>query len=236
MKNLIYAIISLLIAWSTVSCDEKLSVDERGILLLNIYNEHTGEPVSNASIIMYNTVDNWAFDQQRLATFISDQNGEVVITDYPEGEYYFDVVKDDMNNWQNPFPHFMENSYINNSFIGISRNINGIVSTTNGRQWAITQVYDENGSDLPLYACLTDNIVTFTKAGAYEMHDMTFDCDSISDFFEASWWGIGDSFMGLIYADVGTTVDLYISELTDNRFVATQFTDTETINYVYERN
>ncbi|WP_421765410.1 hypothetical protein [Ekhidna sp.] len=80
---------------------------------------------------------------------------------------------------------------------------------------------------------MTDNIVNFTKAGAYEMMDQANDCDSIDDFFEASWWGVGEHYMGLVYDDGATVVD--INELTENSFIATEYREQETINYRYER-
>ncbi|MEP0985153.1 hypothetical protein [Ekhidna sp.] len=234
MKKL-FKIITLICLVALSSCTEELEFDTEGILVLNIYDSFTGEPVANANVIAYRSIDDWAFDERRVNIFASDQNGQIVMSKAMEGQYYFDIVAGDRNNWENPIAHYIEDGSIIESYESIHRNINGIVSTTEGRQWQISQVFDDNGSDLPAYECMTDNIVNFTKAGAYEMLDQANDCDSIDDFFEASWWGVGEHYMGLVYDDGATVVELYINELTENSFIATEYREQETINYRYER-
>ncbi len=234
MKNVICSLSIAVYLTLFSSCTEEPDFSSQGILVLNIFDSNSGNPVANAKVIAYRSIDDWAFDERRVDIFISNEEGQVIMAEMREGLYYFDIVVNDKNNWENPLGHYISDGSISESFEGIRRNINGIVSTTEGREWQILRVYDDNGNNLPQYECMTDNIVNFTKAGAYEMHDQNIDCDSIPDFFEASWWGIGEEYIGLIYNDGEAWADLYISQLTNSRFIATEYKGAEIINYEYQ--
>ncbi|WP_424960949.1 hypothetical protein [Ekhidna sp.] len=234
MKKL-YKLFTVICLIALSSCTEELEYDTEGILVLSIYDTFSGEPVVNATVMAYRTIDDWAFDQRRVDVFVSDENGQIIMSKAKSGEYYFDIVSDARNNWEYPMAHHVEDLSIHLSEERIHRNINGIVSTTEGRQWRITRVFDQDGNDLPEYECLTDNIVNFTKAGAYEMHEQLNDCDSIADFFEASWWGVGEHYLGLVYDDGASVKDLHINDLSEQSFIATEYREDVTINYRYER-
>ncbi|MEQ6168694.1 hypothetical protein AAOE16_15970 [Ekhidna sp. MALMAid0563] len=235
MKNLFNYIIITAGFVLTSGCTEELEFESGGILAVSIFDANTGAPIPNANVIAYRTIDDWAFDERRVDIFTTDQKGQFIMAGAKTGEYYFDIVAGMKCNWANPSAHYVEEGSIYQSSEYINENINIVVSSTEGREWRITRVFDEDGVDIPEYSCMTDNTVIFTKAGAYEMQDMSNDCDTIADFFEASWWGVGEHYLGLVYDNGASVKDLYITDLSDQSFIATEYRADETINYRYER-
>ena len=160
----------------------------------------------------------------------------MTLENLPDGEYYFDVISSDKNNWQYPFGHFAEKGLVNNPQVFISYNINGIISDADGENWRITAVADALGNDLssnPQYEHWIDNIQTFTKAGyfASDKNEMGNAAN-----IEGSWWGSG-AFHFAIMLNGFEITDYYVTTLASDSFDAFYHNENfEEIHLHYERN
>lgn len=230
-------IVGLSILLVMCQCDDTIEeFDERGILLVNIRKDWSEELVSNATVKVYKNVDDWAFEVNSIKTMTSDRDGRVTIKGLPEGEYYLDVISEDMSNWQEPYPHFVSDGNINVSDINIDVNFNYFISSASGKTWKITEIQDESGNDLSAehgYNCMIGNNVRFEKAGYYSMDDGTNRCDTLPPFREGSWWGYDMNLYLLTDAGLNTH-EYFIGSFFENYFILTDPQEDGFINYRYE--
>ncbi len=230
----LYVAIALTIVFTR--CNQQLEFDEHGITMVTVRNEWTGEPIPNATVKVYNHIDDWAFEQNHRQILETDANGTVKLKGLSDGDYYLDVVKDGMSNWQNPWGIYVYDGGINIDEIPISVNFNYFISSSAGKDWEITNIYDEVGNDIsddPDFSCMIGNVVHFEKAGYYSMDDGTNRCDDLPQFREASWWGYGQTLSLLINGlDV---YDYQVDYFDDFYFTVFDHSGSTSVKYRYER-
>ncbi len=230
----LYVAIALILAFT--QCNNELEFDEKGITMITIVDEWTWDPVPNATIKVYNHVDDWAFEENLIKTLTADAEGKIKLRDLGDGDYYLDVIKDDMTNWQHPYgvPVYKGDIFIDQ--IAISVNFNYILSSADGKDWEITNTYDEFDNDIsedPNHACMIGNVVHFEKAGYYSMDDGTNRCDNLPQLREASWWGYGQNLSLLLNGmDVK---DYFVHTFYEDHFILIDNSGEEMIKYRYER-
>jgi len=67
------------------------------VIVLEYYDEYA---VANASVVLYNTLDDWDEGLDNfLVEEITDQNGEAIFDDLDEQRYYIDVLEEYHNNY-----------------------------------------------------------------------------------------------------------------------------------------
>ncbi len=230
----IYVAIALILAFA--QCSGELEFDEQGITMVTIVDEWTWEPVPNASVKVYKHEDDWAFEENLIKTLTTNADGQVKLKELNDGDYYLDVIKDDMTNWQNPRGIQVYKGDINIDNIAISHNFNYIISSAKGKDWEITNVYDEFDNDIsddPDHSCMIGNVAHFEKAGYYTMDDGTDRCANLPQFREASWWGYGQNLSLLIN---GVDVkDYFVHTFHEDHFILIDYSGDELIKFRYER-
>ncbi|SNS42427.1 hypothetical protein SAMN05421640_0081 [Ekhidna lutea] len=230
MKNLLITF-SVIISSILPACDTTLSFDERGIMIVEVVNN--GTPQSDVDLTLYRTVDDWAFDENRLGVYKTSENGAVAIPRLDAGEYYIDAVFDNLNNWQTPYALYVEDGTIYHNGVEIHETVDGYISNAEGIAWSISQVLDENGDPHSSRECEINDIVMFTRAGAYERTDINDDCGT--SFVEGSWWGVGTDELWLLLDEGATVIPTTVTSLSYSSFRLTYFIDSEWLTYVFER-
>ncbi|MEQ9220755.1 MAG: prealbumin-like fold domain-containing protein [Cyclobacteriaceae bacterium] len=230
----LYVAIALILAFT--QCSEELEFDENGITMVTVVDEWTGDPIPNASVKVYNHEDDWAFEENLIKTLTTNADGQVKLKELNDGDYYLDVIKDDMTNWQNPRGIQVYKGDINIDNIAIAHNFNYIISSAKGKDWKITNVYDEFDNDIsddPAHSCMIGNVAHFEKAGYYTMDDDTDRCDNLPQFREASWWGYGQNLSLLIN---GVDVkDYFVHTFQEDHFILIDYSGDELIKFRYEQ-
>lgn len=228
MKHLLITMIGAVLLFS---CEDKpLEVEERGIWVISVVDLYGGSAVPNAEVGLYKTVDDWAFDQNQLMDFVTDEDGNIVVPNLTSGEYYFDAVSGQMNNWQSPFPGQIMDGFVNYHTIYVQETIDGYISDVDEVFWEITAVLDENGNNNLSRACEVGDRLSFTRAGAYTRTDTDSNCGE--PFVEGSWWGVGTSFLNLLLEEGAVMVSTQVTALSEESFSFRFEENSETIEYV----
>ncbi|MEP1032366.1 carboxypeptidase-like regulatory domain-containing protein [Ekhidna sp.] len=239
MKNSIfYLITTLLVIVLCTGCEEP-TFESQGILTIMVIDITDGEgtPVSNATIKAYSDIEGWDFETNMKGQYMTDTEGEIVITDLTAGIYYLDIAKDNRNNWQYPLVIEVEDGDINGAYSTIEENLNAYISSASGISWEIVGISDSVGNDLsgnPSYSCAMGNVATFEKTGTYTLQDTGITCDEAS-LVEGSWWGVGINSLMLLLDEGTTVVSHSVFSLQSNSFSATFFKNDEYITYHYEK-
>lgn len=228
MKKLTYIILTCTFAIIT-GCEDEVKFDKRGLISMQVM-DNSGEVVSDATVDIYGSEDDWAFEENLIRTVTTNGQGEVIIGNLPEGTYYFDVRKDNQTNWQDISNITVYDGTISPTWIYISESLHVILSDVDGRDWELVRVTDLQGTDLssdPNYACLTGDILTFTKAGYYGRNDNATTCESgdPSTVPEGSWWAWGRFYLYLLLNDI-EVYEIMVWDISTNHFVG-QFTHEE---------
>lgn len=230
----LYVVIALILAFT--QCNDELEFDEQGITRITVVDEWTGNPISNATVKIYNNVDDWAFEQNLRTTLTTDSKGMIMLRDLNDGDYFLDIVKGNMSNWQYPYGVYVEQGNIYIDQVWLSVNFNFTISSAQGKDWEITKVYDEFDNDIsddPDHSCMIGNVAHFEKAGYYTMDDGTIKCDNLPQFQEASWWGYGQNLSLLIN---GVDVkDYFVHTFHEDHFILIDYSGDELIKFRYER-
>lgn len=228
MKNLtlklIEITIGILVILAFSGCAEE-EVQTNGLVMVEVIEDFSYEYVANAKVTAYRNIDDMAFETNALGTWFTNSNGAIVLNNLSAGTYYFDVEKDNFNNWNYQFenPHYVEDGQITwaTSYIGI--NIYGIISSAQGRSWSVTNISTDWGEDVtndPAYSCLLDDVYLFQKSGYFSIQDGNDQCNpSTSSFREGSWSGWGIEFY-LGYGDGNPEPYFYVMEHSANYFIA----------------
>ena len=200
-------------------------ISQFGVVAISVIDEINYEPVANADVNIYLNVDDMAFEQYSIGRWQTDNNGNLILNDLPRGEYYLDVVKGALNNWNNQFygPLFVENGQINWTSVYISRNIYGLLSSPEGKSWTVTSIANDVGQDLtsdPNYSCLLDNTYYFQKSGFFSLDEGNNLCNSSTPIIsEGSWSGWGVEFFSLGFGEFGPELQYYVTEFSDTHLV-----------------
>ncbi|XOV95269.1 MAG: prealbumin-like fold domain-containing protein [Bacteroidota bacterium] len=229
-------ILNLLVALALTSCEKNIEFQENGITMVTIVDEWTYNPIPNATVKIYKQFDDWAFERNLIKTVKTDSKGQVKFKDLSDGEYYLDVVKDDLSNWQYLWgiPVYRGELYVQD--IPISVNFNYVISSVEGKDWEITNIYDEFDNEIsndPNYACIIGNILHFEKAGYYTMDDGVNQCDTLPQFQEGNWWGYGQNLS--IVTNNSEYHDYFIDPFFDEYFILTDLYTEKPIKFRYER-
>lgn len=215
IRHLVVGIISTIVL---SQCSKPIEgLDKNGMIIFTVRDD-TYEPVENISVTVYRNVDDWAWERNPFTTGTTDEKGEIVIKDLPDGEYYLDVISGNLNNWQYPYGAEAMKGYIINSDIYLHRTINGLISDADGERWKVTRVSRSDNSNVEISNSLWHNkVITFEKSGYFSIEGAE---DPGIEKIEGSWWGWDDSMLSILLDGTFVT-DLYFSEISENSFTAT---------------
>ena len=239
MKNNRYQTLTIvLLIAPLVGCMEELEFSERGIINLEVFDEWTNQKVPYASVRVFRTLDDWAFERNEIAQHTTDKNGNLILQGLPTGEYFLDISAGNRNNWQNTYPSvYIEDRHVFYLSQSISDNLNRIISSVEGTRWAITEIRDLSDNDLstdPSLSCYLDNVATFEKAGAYMVNEGATSCSN-SSLKEGSWWAFGNDYLWFLLNEGDTVIENSISHLLTDRFDATVWIETRYVTFHYRK-
>lgn len=130
------------------------------------------EPVSDASVVLYATLEDWQKEENPLlATKTTSSDGKVFFFDLEQKTYYMDIQKDNFNNWKGKKTLDLQAAvfgFLNIQFAIIEKSNIGLLAAADGKKWLVNSV-TFNGDEMfsTFEECEKDNLEIFYKDGTY---------------------------------------------------------------------
>lgn len=139
-----------------------------------------GGPIESAVVTLYASLEDWQQETNALSSSYTDAKGEITFSFLSPIEYFFDVRKGDLTNWEHTFRSgvLVENA-INNAMTNIygvqSNGKNGhyLLSAAAGKDWVVHSVKDPDVEhiDSADFVHFKDWQFTFFKDQSYRLNN-----------------------------------------------------------------
>lgn len=172
------------------SCRDDEPMVTPTILEITIVDEDV-LPVEGADVTLYSSLDNWLSESNPVRGLTSDTAGIVIFTDLDTGEYFIDIQKELLNNWESGAKKTVFANLVNSTRITVSETKSGLLSSAQGKKWNL-KGYIRNDVDVYdfLEDCAKDSERTFFKGptlGSAVISPGELICDSEGNAEEGIW-------------------------------------------------
>lgn len=241
MKHMLRILTTVAIATSCIchlsSCEEE-KIDTRGVVLVSVRDGNSNEPVVNATVKVYKSLDDWSDDLNVIVNIQTNNHGEIILPRLQQwDEYVVDVTKGALSNWNNPVIFSIENSEVKLIPVFLTENFNTLISQVGGKSWTVVKVTDASGVDLsahPDFSCLIGNRESFHKSGYYEIDRGPSLCDPDPDFTSGSWWNSYDYALYIFPVNDPNFFFFTIASRSAESFTLSGIVSGEEVNIKYE--
>jgi len=172
-------------------------------------------PVSMATVTLYESISDWNEEANSLKTSLTNNNGIVTFTSLSPLQYYYDIVKDSLNNWEtsNTLENMLTENSLNRTTIDINENCSWYLSGAAGKKWQIFKITRNNTdyTDSTQYEDELQNIYTYYKSTKFEMGITGSDT-----IFNEAMWKMDymiDSLINITYFSGGSPSKIKIDSL-----------------------
>ncbi|MDX2301735.1 MAG: hypothetical protein NW226_02995 [Microscillaceae bacterium] len=173
MKNLLGFFLLLGISLSFWACDMPTAYGDLSVTVL----DDRGNELDSAEVTIYLTEDDYNRETNPfLGPFLTDEDGKLKVFNLVDSVYYLDVVKGNLNNWENIVRIDLvktENGFNNAKIFILSDSRTGVLAAPEGKAWKISFI--DPAANVP--ACLQDNRFIFYKGGAFVQEEGNSLCD-----------------------------------------------------------
>lgn len=147
--------------------------------------------VEDADVSLYRSLDDWLFESNAVQSASSDSGGVVSFVGIDTGEYFIDIQKETLNNWESGAKKTVFENLVNSTNITINESKSGLLSDANGKNWILTG-YLRNGVDVYpfLEDCEKDSERIFFKGptlGSFQLSPGELICE-FEDVAEEGVW------------------------------------------------